>query len=190
MNNNSYSYIVSSYIECNSATRAHDDATYNETLTQPPNLLSLATKVIERNKRNYARNQSATSSLREDAINATEKIGIINSDVELHRKIIDISLAAIEENQQSCSVAFPIEQNHATHFTCGQCGYRQPFCVCKLIVGQGLAICNDCQHFTVDNIGDGTGIGNCELGIKWTQEFTGRMPLFRYSERHCKQFSG
>lgn len=52
-----------------------------------------------------------------------------------------------------------------------------------------IVTCNTCELFTPDKIGDGAGIGNCELGIKWTQEFTGRMPLYRYSERHCKQFS-
>jgi len=52
-----------------------------------------------------------------------------------------------------------------------------------------IVTCNACEQFTPDKMGDGMGIGNCELGIKYTQEFNGRMPLFRYSERHCKQFS-
>ena len=52
-----------------------------------------------------------------------------------------------------------------------------------------MVACNNCVRFTPDKIGDGVGIGNCDLDIKWTQEFTGRMPLFRYSERHCKQFN-
>ena len=52
-----------------------------------------------------------------------------------------------------------------------------------------IVTCNACERFSPDKIGDGAGIGSCELGVKWTQEFNGRMPLFRYSERHCKQFS-
>lgn len=181
---NSSGCIVSSYTHCNSATDVLDGATGNTTRMQPRSLLSLATRVLERNRCNRKRNQTATPSLHQDIINATE-----NDVTKLHRGATDISLNATGGNQKSCTVAFPIEHNHATHFTCQQCSYRKPFCSCKLIAGQGIAICNDCEHFTMDNIGDGTGIGNCELGIKWTQEFSGRMPLFRDSERHCKQFT-
>jgi len=52
-----------------------------------------------------------------------------------------------------------------------------------------IVTCNTCELFTPDEIGDGAGIGDCALGIKWTQEYNGRRPLFRYAERHCVQFS-
>lgn len=53
---------------------------------------------------------------------------------------------------------------------------------CKLI------ICNACEYFTADPVGDGAGIGHCAFGIEWTEEFNGRKPLFRYAERHCDKF--
>jgi hypothetical protein len=49
--------------------------------------------------------------------------------------------------------------------------------------------CNNCEHFHPDTIGDGVGIDTCDVGIKWTQEFYGRMPLYRYADRHCKKYS-
>lgn len=52
-----------------------------------------------------------------------------------------------------------------------------------------IVSCNKCEHFTPDQIGDGAGIGNCDMGVKWTKEWHGRMPLYRYTERHCEQFS-
>lgn len=52
-----------------------------------------------------------------------------------------------------------------------------------------MVTCNTCEHFTSDKVGDGTGIGECYLGVKWTQEFDGRRPLYRYAERHCVKFS-
>ena len=52
-----------------------------------------------------------------------------------------------------------------------------------------IVACDNCEQFTPDKIGDGAGIGDCGLGIKWTQEYNGRRPLFRYSERHCNDFS-
>lgn len=185
---NSSGCIVSSYTNCNSATDVLDGATGNTTRMQPRSLLSLATRVLERNRCNRKRNQTATSSLHQDVINATENISE-NDVTKLHRGATDISLNATGGNQKSCTVVFPIEHNHATHFTCQQCGYRKPFCSCNLSLAQGMAVCNYCKHFTVDIMGDGTGIGSCELGVKWTQEFNGRMPLYRYSERHCNQFS-
>ena len=51
-----------------------------------------------------------------------------------------------------------------------------------------LVMCNDCINFIADKIGNGSGIGDCSLNIKWTQEVKGRMPLFRYAERHCCNF--
>lgn len=52
-----------------------------------------------------------------------------------------------------------------------------------------IVTCNACEHFTPDTIGDGFGIGECYLGVKWTQEFDGRRPLYRYADRHCEKFS-
>jgi len=181
---NSSSCIVPSYIKCNSATEVHDGATCNATVMQPPSLLKLAARVLDRNTCNRVRNQTATRQLRQDESSATQK----SSNAELHRGATDISLAGIGQNPESCTVAFTIEHNHATHFTYCQCGYNKPFCSCN-IISPGMVTCNTCEHFTPDIIGDGSGIGNCGLEVKWTQEFTGRMPLFRYSERHCQQFS-
>lgn len=50
-----------------------------------------------------------------------------------------------------------------------------------------IVSCNKCEHFTPDQIGDGAGIGNCDMCVKWTQEFNGRRPLYRYSDRHCEK---
>jgi len=55
--------------------------------------------------------------------------------------------------------------------------------------GLKAVACNDCKYFTPDSIGDGAGIGDCALGVKWTQEYNGRRPLFRYAERDCSSFS-
>ena len=52
-----------------------------------------------------------------------------------------------------------------------------------------IVSCNNCEHFTPDQIGDGAGIGNCDMGVKWTQEFDGRRLLYRYADRHCEKFS-
>lgn len=49
--------------------------------------------------------------------------------------------------------------------------------------------CDNCRHFTPDKVGDGVGIGACNLGITWTQECRGRMPLYRFADRHCSYFS-
>lgn len=51
------------------------------------------------------------------------------------------------------------------------------------------ATCDTCIHFTADKIGDGTGIGTCNEGIKWTDETQGRLPLYRFTHRHCDKFS-
>lgn len=48
--------------------------------------------------------------------------------------------------------------------------------------------CDRCMHFTPDSIGSGAGIGDCAVGVKWTQHVGGKMPLYRYSERHCVQY--
>lgn len=48
--------------------------------------------------------------------------------------------------------------------------------------------CDSCEHFQTDKIGDGTGIGKCNASIKWTEEFHGRMPLYRYANRSCDKF--
>lgn len=51
-----------------------------------------------------------------------------------------------------------------------------------------LVQCHSCKHFIPDTIGSGVGIGTCVVGVKWTQQVRGRMPLYRYSERHCVQY--
>lgn len=56
-------------------------------------------------------------------------------------------------------------------------------------IPSGLIVCDNCEHFIPDSIGDGAGIGKCEHGIEWTQEYNGRVPLFRYVSRHCPKFS-
>ncbi|AOW57833.1 TPA: hypothetical protein F8A23_08735 [Legionella pneumophila] len=189
MNNNLQGCAVAPITKCNHATSTHDNATHNETTTQPLGLLSIAIKVLERNKSNSIRNLSATSQLHYRNTNATETLEALSSNTGLHRRATILGVAAIGENHDSCIVSFPTGHNHKTHFTCHQCGYRNPFCSCKLPPKSGMVTCNSCNYFTVDIIGDGAGIGSCELGIKWTQEFNGRMPLFRYSERYCEQFN-
>lgn len=51
-----------------------------------------------------------------------------------------------------------------------------------------LVQCDRCLHFIPDSIGSGAGIGNCSVGVKWTQQVGGKMPLYRYAERHCVQY--
>lgn len=70
-----------------------------------------------------------------------------------------------------------------------KCGYMPPFCRCGGTPIMGIVTCNACEYFTPDAVGDGAGIGNCSLGIKWTQELHGCMPLYRYADRHCAEFS-
>lgn len=48
--------------------------------------------------------------------------------------------------------------------------------------------CDLCMYFTPDIIGDGVGIGHCALNVKFTREVHGKMPLYRYAERHCVQY--
>lgn len=57
------------------------------------------------------------------------------------------------------------------------------------IIEVKIVTCNQCKHFIGDKIGDGAGIGDCSIGIEWTQEVRGRLPLFRYAERHCNKFT-
>lgn len=45
--------MVSPLTECNHTTRSHDNATEDETLLQPLDLISLSIKVLERSKRNH-----------------------------------------------------------------------------------------------------------------------------------------
>lgn len=80
--------------------------------------------------------------------------------------------------------------------TCNKCGYRPLFCACGTQApgvmnrkADNVVSCNACEHFTPDEIGDGSGIGHCSLGIDWTQEPHGRMPLYRYADRRCSEFS-
>lgn len=53
-----------------------------------------------------------------------------------------------------------------------------------------MVVCNDCEHFFPDEIGDGIGIGSCALGIRSTK-IAGyiTMPLYRYSDRYCDKFN-
>lgn len=185
MNNNSLSCTVSLLTKCNHATAIHDDATHHETTTQLPGLLSLAIKVLEGNKSNTTRNSSAISQLHHTEPYATKKF----ANTELRREATNKSLTATGQSQESCTVAFPIGRNYATELICSQCGYFKSLCECAPGCNPQIVTCNGCEHFTPDKIGDGAGIGNCSLGITWTQEYNGRRPLFRYSERHCSNFS-
>lgn len=49
--------------------------------------------------------------------------------------------------------------------------------------------CIDCEHFAPDKIGDGGGIGSCGVGITWTQQVHGRMPLYPNVLSYCLHFS-
>lgn len=49
--------------------------------------------------------------------------------------------------------------------------------------------CIDCEHFASDKIGDGGGIGSCGVGITWTQQVHGRMPLYPNVLSYCSHFS-
>ncbi len=185
MNNSSPCCTVALITKCNHATVTHDNATHHETTTQPPGLLSLAIKVLERNKSNATRNHPATSQLHHTETYATKKF----ADTELHREATNKSLTTTGQSQESCMVAFPIGRNHATELICSQCGYLKSLCECTPGCNPQIVTCNGCEHFIPDKIGDGAGIGGCGLGIKWTQEYNGRKPLFRYAERHCNDFS-
>lgn len=54
------------------------------------------------------------------------------------------------------------------------------------VVLKRTVICNHCKNFTPDE--GSNGIGYCALGINWTQERDGRVPLYPYAERHCDKF--
>lgn len=88
----------------------------------------------------------------------------------------------------SCGVAWHRDRNFATGSVCLLCGYNKPFCLCN-IPYPGELTCDVCKYFTPDTIGDGAGIGHCDLGIIWTQSPNGRVPLYRYTDRYCKQFT-
>lgn len=185
MNNNSLSCVISSLTKCNHATEIHDDATHHETTTQPPGLLSLAIKVLERNKSNATRNYSATVKLHHTEPYATKKF----ADTELHVEATNKTFITSSQNQESCAVAFPIESNYATGLNCSQCGYHKSACECAHMRSSERVSCNDCEYFSPDNLDNVTGIGTCELGIIWTQEYNGQKPLYRYAKRHCGRFS-
>jgi hypothetical protein len=89
---------------------------------------------------------------------------------QLHAHAIPHNKSMSEKSlKKSCTVAISKEGNYAT--------------VLKKVM------CDNCEHFMPDEIGDGAGIGDCGLGIKYTQEVSGLMPLFRYADRHCDNFS-
>jgi len=58
----------------------------------------------------------------------------------------------------------------------------------RISCGIEKVVCDDCKYFTIDSIGDGAGIGDCALGVTWTQEYNGRRPLYRYAKRYCSKF--
>lgn len=140
---------------------------------------------MERNNSNPTCNPPETSQLHRTETNATKEL----ANIELHWGATNKNHATSGQSQESCTVAFPIVRNYATELICSKCGYFESLCGCKSGDSPSLVTCNGCEHFTPDKIGDGTGIGDCGLGIKWTQEYNGRKPLFRYAERHCKDFS-
>lgn len=51
-----------------------------------------------------------------------------------------------------------------------------------------MATCDACEFFSQDQTGSGAGIGRCKHGIEWTEEISGRMPLYRYARRYCNRF--
>ncbi len=69
-----------------------------------------------------------------------------------------------------------------------KCGYRPPFCSCGGIPVSGMVTCSQCENFTPDKVGDGTGIGLCSLGLQYTEELHGHKPLYRYADRRCDKF--
>lgn len=185
MNNDSSSCTVAPLTKCNHATVIHDSATQHETTKQPLGLLGLAIKVLERNQINTTRNSAAILQLHHTETYATKKF----ADIELHRGATNKSRATTGQSQESCTVAFCKGSNCATELACTQCGYCKSLCEC-MAKNTIVVTCNGCEHFTHDKIGDGAGIGDCGLSIKWTYEGnTGRIPLYRYAPRHCNQYS-
>jgi hypothetical protein len=79
-------------------------------------------------------------------------------------------------------------QSQNPSFTICKCRYQPPFCSCNYMHPNQVT-CDQCINFNPDQIGDGAGIGSCKIGIEWTQEINGHMPLYRYAHRHCDQFT-
>ena len=69
-------------------------------------------------------------------------------------------------------------------------GFDDDFGLLQEVISPVLKVvqCSYCTYFTPDSIGDGAGIGTCIFNVKWTQETHGRLPLYRYAERHCVQY--
>jgi hypothetical protein len=166
------SCIVAPSTKCNYATATHENATITATNGATIDLLTLAKRVIERYNATCIATPNANTKLQQIDLSAT-----LN---ELHALKAGTTYEASAINttsHKSCGVALHIGGNHATNHT-----NKKAFNMDKVS-------CNSCEHFIPDAVGDGVGIGECGLGIKWTQEYNGRMPLYRYTERHCDRFS-
>lgn len=174
---------VASYTKCNTATTTHGDATISATENATSDLLVLAKRVLERNSATFLATKNATHTLLKDVTTATINNKLLNKHVHVINRTMNNAVS-----KKSCIVASAKESNYATGSVCQICGYNKPFCSCK-IPCPGTVTCNDCRLFIPDNIGDGVGIGRCELGVTWTTVFNRRkMPLYRYSERYCDKF--
>lgn len=57
------------------------------------------------------------------------------------------------------------------------------------VSNKDLVACDKCNHFMPDQVGDGSGIGQCDLRIGWTKSPRGKIPLFRYAKRFCSKFT-
>lgn len=82
-----------------------------------------------------------------------------------------------------------LDQNFDLYGACKRCSYAPPFCKCAPSNTTSGVVCNDCQYFVPDKIGDGIGIGTCELGLTLTPAMIGgQMPLYRFAKRRCGDF--
>lgn len=115
---------------------------------------------------------------------AGSKNTLIDGAEEVLKITTDANLAYIAEQQtiQGDAIADELRSD---------CGLDKSIPVNKVPINLLKTVsCNDCEHFSPDQIGDGTGIGSCDLGIRSTK-IAGyiTMPLYRYSDRYCDKFS-
>ncbi len=50
--------------------------------------------------------------------------------------------------------------------------------------------CSECSNFSRDTIGDGEGIGDCDLGYQFTAVGKTRWPLYANRFHECESFEG
>jgi hypothetical protein len=118
MTNDIQSCTVSPFTKDNHATSVHEHETDTASFAQPPSLLSLAIKVLEKNKRNTPRNLLATPQLNDIKDNATHQVQQNYTCTELHKHATGNSLDLKGESKKSCTVALPIKDNYATELIC------------------------------------------------------------------------